>query len=115
MEVSRLGVELKLQLHHSHSNAGSELHLITAPQLKGILDPPATERGQGSNLHTYLWILVRFVSSAPQCELPKVLMSFFPCDFLYTLPGKMHRNIERKFSVVFLETPKLIFNITTSN
>ena len=34
-------------LHQSHSNAGSEPHLRSTPQLVATLDP--TEQGQGSN------------------------------------------------------------------
>ena len=46
-------------LHHSHSNVGSkgqdlsricDLH---TPQRTAMLDPPPTERGQGSNLHPH--------------------------------------------------------------
>ena len=36
-------------LHHSHSNARSELHLRSIPQLTATLDPQPTEWGQGSN------------------------------------------------------------------
>ena len=33
----------------SHSNSGSELHLRSTPQLTAMLDPHATEQGQGWN------------------------------------------------------------------
>ena len=36
-------------LHHSHSNARSELHLQPTPQLRTTLDPQPTEQGQGLN------------------------------------------------------------------
>ena len=69
MKFPRLGVESELQLlayatatamqdpscvcnlHHSHSNAGSQLCLQPTPQLTATPDPWPTERGQGSNLH----------------------------------------------------------------
>ena len=37
------------QLCHSHSNAGSELHLRPIPQLAATLDLYPTDQGQGSN------------------------------------------------------------------
>ena len=40
-------------LHHSHSNAGSELSLRSTPQLTATSDPQPTDRGQGSNLHPH--------------------------------------------------------------
>ena len=49
IEVPRLGVKLELQLHHRHSNTGSELHLQPIPHLMATLDPWPTERGQGWN------------------------------------------------------------------
>ena len=36
-------------LRHSHSNAGSELHLQPTPQLTATLDPRPTEQGHGPN------------------------------------------------------------------
>ena len=36
-------------LHHSQSNAGSELCLRSTPQLMATWDPKPTERGQGLN------------------------------------------------------------------
>ena len=36
-------------LHHSHSNARSELHLRPTPQFMATPDPQPTEQGQGSN------------------------------------------------------------------
>ena len=41
------------RLHHSHSIAGSELHLRCAPQPTATLDPWPTEQGQGSNPHPH--------------------------------------------------------------
>ena len=38
-------------LHHSHSNAKSELCLLPTPQLVTTLDPKLTKWGQGSNPH----------------------------------------------------------------
>ena len=41
-EVPRLGGQIgatAASLHHSHSNAGSELHLLPTPQLTATLDP----------------------------------------------------------------------------
>ena len=40
-------------LHHSHSDTGSEQRLRPASQLRTMLDPKPTERGQGSNLHPH--------------------------------------------------------------
>ena len=40
-------------LHHSHSNARSELHLQPTPQLMAMPDPRTTERSQGSNPHPH--------------------------------------------------------------
>ena len=37
-------------LHHSHSNMGSEPHLQPTPQVTATPDPQPTEWGQGSNL-----------------------------------------------------------------
>ena len=37
-------------LCHSHSSVGSEPYLWPTPQLKAMLDPQLTERGQGPNL-----------------------------------------------------------------
>ena len=48
-------------LQHSHSSAGSELHLWPIPQLMATLDPYPTEQGQGLTS----WFLVRFVSAVP--------------------------------------------------
>ena len=51
-------------LCHRHSNARSELHLPPTWQLAATLDPQPTEP-------TSSWILVGFVTSDPQWELPK--------------------------------------------
>ena len=40
-------------LHHSRSNAGSELGLRPTPQLMATPDPQPTEQGQGLNLHPH--------------------------------------------------------------
>ena len=40
-------------LHHSHSNARSEPHLWSAPQLMARQDPWPTEWGQGLNPHPH--------------------------------------------------------------
>ena len=57
MEVSRLGVELELQL--------LAYTTTTATQ-----DLQPTEEGQGSNLHPHG--LVGFISAGPQQELPLI-------------------------------------------
>ena len=44
-------------LHHSHSNAGSELGLWPTPQLTATPDPQPTGWGQGSNLHPHGYLL----------------------------------------------------------
>ena len=53
MEVPRLGVESELQPQHSHSNAGSELHLQLIPQLVAcwILNP-LSEARDGTHILT---------------------------------------------------------------
>ena len=56
-------------LHHSHSNARSELCLWPTPQLWATPDRWPTEWGQGSDLYP-CGILVRFVSTVPCRELP---------------------------------------------
>ena len=40
-------------LHHSHSNPGSEPHLWPTPQFMATPNPRPTEQGQGSNLHPH--------------------------------------------------------------
>ena len=40
-------------LYHSHSNAGSRLHLRSTPQLMAMPDPWPTEQGQESNLRPH--------------------------------------------------------------
>ena len=61
MEVSRLGIgAIAAGLHHSHSNVGSEPRLPPTPQPTATLDPQPSERGQGSNLSS--WILVGVVN-----------------------------------------------------
>ena len=40
-------------LHHSHSNARSELHLWPSPQLTAVLDLYPTEQGLGSYLYPH--------------------------------------------------------------
>ena len=56
-------------LCHSHSNARSELYLWPAPQLMAVPNPQPTEWGQPGIEPASLWILVRFISAAPQREL----------------------------------------------
>ena len=58
---------------HSHSHARSELYLQPAPQLTATLDPSPTEPGIEP---VSSWILVRFVSTAPQRELPNLALKF---------------------------------------
>ena len=40
-------------IHHSLSNAGSQLSLQPAPQLTAMQDSPPIEQGQGSKLHRH--------------------------------------------------------------
>ena len=76
LKVPRLGVELELQLlglHHSHSNVKSEppredsATYTTACSNTGSLTHQARPEVEPASS----WILVRFVSPAPQWELPK--------------------------------------------
>ena len=56
MEVPRLGVGIRVTaacLHHSHSNAPSELRLLPKPQLMAMMDPQTTEQSQGLNSHLH--------------------------------------------------------------
>ena len=55
-------------LCHSHSNIGSEPHLLPIPQLTATLDPLTYWAKPESQL-PYSWILVRFITSEPQWEL----------------------------------------------
>ena len=48
------------------------MYVRPAPQLTAMLEPQPTEQGQGLNLHPQ-WILVRFVSTVLQWELPAQL------------------------------------------
>ena len=49
----RIGAAAAASLHHSHSNAGYELHLQPIPQLMATLDPRPTEQGQGLTPHPH--------------------------------------------------------------
>ena len=40
-------------LSQSHSNEGSEPHLLPTPQLMAMLDAQPTDRGQGLNPHAH--------------------------------------------------------------
>ena len=58
-------------LHHSHSNAESEPHLRSTPQLTATPDPWPTERGQGSNPHPHGYWLDSFpctTMGTPRCQ-----------------------------------------------
>ena len=59
-------------LCHSHSNSRFELSLQPTPQLTETPVPQPTEGGQGSNPHLQ-WILVGFITTEPQQELPGML------------------------------------------
>ena len=67
MEVPRLGGKSAAGHSHSHNNEGSDPRLRPTPQLTATLDPHPTEGGQMEPAAT--WILVWFISSAPQWEL----------------------------------------------
>ena len=58
-------------LHHSHSNKGSEPRMQPIPQLMATLDPQPTHQARPGTEPTFLRILVRFISTAPQQELPE--------------------------------------------
>ena len=57
-------------LHYSHSNTKSEPHLQPTPQLTAMPESPTHWAGSGIEPASS-WILVRFVSTAPQWELPQ--------------------------------------------
>ena len=71
MEVPRLGVKVELQLPacSTHSNARSELHLQATPQLTAT-PGSLTHWARPGIEPASSWILVSFVSAAPQGELP---------------------------------------------
>ena len=55
-------------LCHSHSSAGSHPHLLSTPQLMAVLDLLTHWERSGIKPVSW-WILVRFISAAPQWEL----------------------------------------------
>ena len=59
-------------LHHSHSNAGSEPRLRPTPQLAAtqVLNPLSETWVRPASS----WILVRVVTAEPQQELPSVIL-----------------------------------------
>ena len=63
MEITRLGDESESEpcLHHSHSNARSEPHLWSTPQLVAMLDPLTHWASPGIK-PTPSWILVGFLT-----------------------------------------------------
>ena len=69
-------------LHHSHSNAGSELHLRLTPTVHSTVRSlthwvrPGMEPASS-------WILGGFVSAAPQRELLMLLSGFCETAFLF--------------------------------
>ena len=57
MEVPRLGVEIAAGLHHSHSNARSELYPPSTPQLVGSFNPLGEARDETCILMDTNWFL----------------------------------------------------------
>ena len=68
--TGQFGATAAGQLYHSHSNSEAELHLQPTPWLMAIQARPGIEPASS-------WILVGFVSAAPQWELPDI---FFLMD-----------------------------------
>ena len=66
-------------LSYSHSNTGSKPHLQPPLQLTATPDRQPTEQGQGIQ-PTSSWILVGFLSTVPQWELP---LSIFPFSDIF--------------------------------
>ena len=89
LEVPRLEVQSDTAagLHHNHSNAGSKPHLQPTPQL--MAKPRSlTHQARPEIRPASSWILVGFISAAPQQELPKIY--FLKFDFLKI--GKILKN-----------------------
>ena len=80
-------------LHHSHSNSESKPHLQPTPQLMTTLDPLSSDQGQGSN-PTSSWILVGFVSTAPQWQLHRSDILFY-LFFAFLRPYLGHMEVSR--------------------
>ena len=59
-------------LRHSHSDTRSEPCLWPTPQLMAMLDPQAKRLSEAGIEPTPSWILVRFVSTLPPWELPRI-------------------------------------------
>ena len=59
-------------LHHSHSNAGSELHLQPTPQLMAM--PSLTHWEKPGIEPASSWFLVGFITTEPQWELHSTVL-----------------------------------------
>ena len=70
----RIGVVSSCRPNHSHSNAGSELHLRPTLQLTAMPDPRPTEQGQGSNLCPHGYYLDLFLLSHSENSRPVFLI-----------------------------------------
>ena len=62
--------------HHSHSHTGLEPYLWPTSQVTATLDYPTHWVRPGIEL-AFSWILVRFISAAPQWELHSFIFFFF--------------------------------------
>ena len=62
-------------LRHSHSNTGAKFCSQNSSRQPWILNPMSKAREQ----FTTSWLLVGFISTVPQWELPTVLFFFFFC------------------------------------
>ena len=70
-------------LRHSHSNTGSEPHLVLRLQLMAMPDP-LTHCTRPAMEPTSSWILVRFITAEPQQELllHSFLLSYYSLSIL---------------------------------
>ena len=85
-------------LHHSHSNAGSELHLWPTPQLMAMTDPQPTAQGQGSNLHPHGY-QSGSLTTEPWRELPQW---YFRCNIHFpSVPKKINKGCFLQIKIAY--------------
>ena len=94
-------------LHHRHSNTRSELHLQPTPQLNTW---SLIHRARPGIEPTFPWMLVRFVSTEPQWELPYFLfLSYFANSLNFS---NIVINI---FVVVIFDHPSFLITIAKND
>ena len=90
MEVPKLGLRATAaSLHHSHNNLGSKLHSRPTSPLTATPDP-LTHWSRPGIEPVSSWILVGFVTSEPQQELPVSFSSFaYLTNLFHSVPLTM--------------------------